>query len=167
MRFVFQAALVLGMSLLVGLSQVTAQPQAPVASDAEKQELAAAVQEASTSGFDMIRALEAHLRKYPNTPLRRDMLPWLAKAAVEAKDEARIIQYGEPVLAVSPNEVTPLDRISRALINAGGQENAAKALGYAKRYEDHMVRVPVPSGYDPVEHQDDHDRPLARAPLYH
>jgi len=84
MRFVFQAALVLGMSLLVGLSLVAAQAQAPVASDAEKQELAAAVQEASTSGFDMIRALEAHLRKYPNTPLRRDMLPLLAKAAVDA-----------------------------------------------------------------------------------
>ena len=103
MRFALQAALVLAISL------VAAQAQAPVASDAEKQELAAAVQEASTSGFDMIRALEAHLRKYPNTPLRRDMLPLLAKAAVDAKDEARIIQYGEPVLAVSPNEVTLLD----------------------------------------------------------
>src|SRR6266436_6199565 len=116
MRFVFQAALVLGMSLV-------AQAQAPVASDDEKQELAAAVQEASTSGFDMIRALEAHLRKYPNTPLHRDMPPLLAKAAVDAKDEARIIQYGEPVLAVSPHEVTLLDRISRALLNTGGQEN--------------------------------------------
>src|SRR5260370_13730120 len=115
MRFAFQAAQALGMSLLVGLSLVTAQAQAPAASDAEKQELAAAVQEASTSGFDMIRALEAHLRKYPNTPLRRDMLPLLAKAAVDAKDEARIIQYCAPGLARSPTQVTLLDSISQPL----------------------------------------------------
>ena len=162
MRLAIRAALVLGL----WLAAVHAQAQAPVASDAEKQELAAAVQEASTSAFDMIRALEAHLRKYPDTPLRRDMLPLLAKAAVDAKDDARIIQYGEPVLAVSPNEVTLLDRISRALINAGGVENAAKALGYAKRYEDYVIRVPVPSGYAPVDHQEDHDRAMARALLY-
>jgi len=102
-----------------------------VASDAEKHELAEAIQEANTSGYDIIRALEAHLRKYPDTPLRPDIYNLLAKAAVEIRDDARIIRYGEPALAATPNDVTLLDRVSRALLNAGGKDNAARALGYA------------------------------------
>jgi thiol-disulfide isomerase/thioredoxin len=145
---------------------MSALAQTPVASDAEKQELAASVQEANTSGFDMIRALEAHLRKYPDTPLRPEIFNLLAKAAVESRDDARIIRYGEPVLLVTPNDVTLLDRVSRALLDAGGKENAARALEYAKRFEDYVIRVPVPSGYDPVKNQEDHDRAMARALLY-
>jgi thiol-disulfide isomerase/thioredoxin len=140
--------------------------QTPAVTDAEKQELAAAVQEANTSGFDMIRALEAHLRKYPNTAMRPEIFNLLAKAAVEARDDDRIIRYGEPVLAVTPNDVTLLDRVSRALLGAGGKDNATRALGYAKRFEDYIIRVPIPTGYDPVKNQEDHDRAIARALLY-
>jgi thiol-disulfide isomerase/thioredoxin len=140
--------------------------QAPVASDAEKHELAEAIQEANTSGYDIIRALEAHLRKYPDTPLRQDIYNLLAKAAVEIRDDARIVRYGEPALAATPNDVTLLDRVSRALLAAGGKENAARALGYAKRFEDYVIRVPVPLGYDAVKNQQDHDQALARALLY-
>ena len=64
---------------------ISALAQAPVATDDEKRELAAAVQEANTSGFDIIRALEAHLRKYPNTALRPEIFNLLAKAAVETR----------------------------------------------------------------------------------
>jgi thiol-disulfide isomerase/thioredoxin len=144
----------------------SARAQAPVASDAEKQELAEAVQEASTSGFDIIRALETHLRKYPATPLRPEIFGLLAKAAVDTKDDARIILYGEPVLLVTPNDVTLLDRVTRALLSSGGKQQAARALDYAKRFEDYVIRVPVPAGYDPVKNQEDHDRVLARALLY-
>ena len=142
------------------------QAQAPVASDAEKHELAEAVQEANTSGFDMIRALEEHLRKYPNTPLRQDIYKLAAKAAVETRDEARILRYGEPTLEVTRNDVNLLDKVSLALLHAGGKENAARALGYAKRFEDYVVHIPVANGYDPVKNQEDHDRALARALLY-
>jgi len=152
--------------LAISMFAAQAQTPAPEASAAEKQELAEAVQEASTSGFDMIRALENHLRKYPNTPLRPEILNLLAKSAVDAKDDARILRYGEPVLVTKPNDVTLLDRVARALLAAGGRENAEKALGYAKRFEDYVVRVPVPAGYDPVKNQEDHDRALARALLY-
>lgn len=145
--------------------------QAPAATDAEatpaeKHELAEAIKEANTSGYDITRVLEAHLRKYPNTPLRPDIYNLLAKAAVEIGDDARIIRYGEPALTASPNDVTLLDRVSRALLNAGGKENAARALGYAKSFEDYVIRVPVPAGYDAVKNQEDHDQALARALLY-
>ncbi len=157
-----------GIGLVLLCISALAQSQAPVseATPAEKHELAEAIKEANTSGFDIIRALEAHLRKYPDTPLRPDIYNLLAKAAVEIRDDARIIRYGEPALAATPNDVTLLDRVSRALLDAGGKENATRALGYAKRFEDYVIRVPVPLGYDAVKNQEDHDQALARALLY-
>jgi len=91
------------------------QAQISEATPAEKHELAEAIKEANTSGYDIIRALEAHLRKYPATPLRPDIYNLLAKAALEIRDEPRIIRYGEPALVAIPNDVTLLDRLSRAL----------------------------------------------------
>jgi len=165
-----------GIGLLVvcisALGQALAQPQTSVATQireatpGEKHELAEAIKEANTSGYDITRVLEAHLRKYPDTPLRPDIYNLLAKAAVEIRDDARILRYGEPVLAAAPNDVTLLDRVSRALLDAGGKENATRALGYAKRFEDYVIRVPVPLGYDAVKNQEDHDQALARALLY-
>jgi thiol-disulfide isomerase/thioredoxin len=157
-----------GIGLLVVCISALGRLQAQIAdaTPAEKHELAEAIKEANTSGYDIIRALEAHLRKYPATPLRPDIYNLLAKAAVEIRDDARIIRYGEPVLATTPNDVTLLDRVARALLNAGGKENATQALGYAKRYEDYVIRVPVPLGYDAVKNQQDHDQALARALLY-
>ncbi len=139
---------------------ISALAQAPVATDDEKRELTAAVQEANTSGFDMIRALEAHLRKYPNTALRPEIFNLLSKASVEANDSARIIRYGEPALTALPNDVGLLDQVSRALLDTGGKDNASRALGYAKRFEDYVIRVPIPTGYDPVKNQEDHDRAI-------
>jgi len=143
-----------------------AQAQIPEATPAEKHELAEAIKAANTSGYDIIRALEAHLRKYPETPLRQDIYNLLAKSALEIHDDARIIRYGEPALTFAPNDVTLLDRVSLALLNAGGRENATRARIYAKRFEDYVIRVPVPMGYDAVKNQEDHDQALARALLY-
>ncbi len=155
-----------GIGLLLLCSAALAQEPAPSATAAEKHELAEAIKEANTSGYDITRALEAHLRKYPNTPLRPDIFNLLAKAAVEIRDDARIMRYGEPALTATPNDVMLLDRVSRALLAAGGKENATRALAYAKRFEDYVIRVPVPTGYDAVKNQDDHDQALARALLY-
>jgi thiol-disulfide isomerase/thioredoxin len=160
-----------GIGLLVVCISALGQAQIPEATPAEKHELAEAIKEANTSGYDITRVLEAHLRKYPNTPLRPDIYNLLAKAAVEIRDDARIIRYGEPTLETTPNDVTLLDRVSRALLNIGsndaaGKDNARRALGYAKRFEDYVIRVPVPTGYDVVKNQEDHDQALARALLY-
>ena len=155
-----------GIGLLVVCISALGQAQIPETTAAEKHELAEAIQEANTSGYDITRALEAHLRKYPDTPLRPDIYNLLAKAAVEIRDDARIVRYGEPALLATPNDVTLLDRVSRALLYAGGKENATRALDYAKRFEDYVIRVPVPLGYDAVKNQEDHDQALARALLY-
>ena len=125
----------------VGLAVVPAFGQAPAetppksastAADAvletERDELAAELREAQTSPLDMIHALEAHLRKYPNSPVRPEIMPLLAKEAVEAGDMQRIALYGVPALAAAPNDVLLLDRVASALLNLGGRENAEKAL---------------------------------------
>jgi thiol-disulfide isomerase/thioredoxin len=163
----------------VGLAMVPAFGQAPAETppksastaaddptEAERNELAAELREAQTSPLDMIHALEAHLRKYPNSPVRPEIMPLLAKEAVEAADTQRIALYGVPALAAAPNDVLLLDRVASALLNVGGRENAEKALEYGKRFEEFVANLPVVEGSDPARNQEDHDRALERALVY-
>ena len=165
--------------LLAGLAVAPAYGQAPAETppnsastaaddptEAERNELAAELREAQTSPLDMIHALEAHLRKYPNSPVRPEIMPLLAKEAVEAGDTQRIALYGVPALEAAPNDVLLLDRVSSALLNLGGRENAEKALEYGKRFEGYVANLPVVDGSDPARNQEDHDRALERALLY-
>ncbi|MEQ1946143.1 MAG: TlpA disulfide reductase family protein [Bryobacteraceae bacterium] len=134
--------------------------------DVERAELQQSLQEAANSAEDTIRVLETHLRKYPNSTVLAEVQQLLAKEAVEIGDKRRTALYGVPTLARTPNDVQLLDRVPTALLNIGGKENAEKALELAKRYEDYVIRVPVPKGSDPVRNQEDHDRALERALLY-
>ena len=136
--------------------------------DVERSELAAAMQETRSSGLDTINVLEAHLKKYPATTLKNDIYPVLAKAAIETKDDARIIKYAVPLLT-SPqpsSDVNLLDRAAGALVRTGGQENAALALRFAQQLEDYVIRLPIPRGADAAKNQEDHDRILNRLLLY-
>ncbi len=157
--------LVLAFSLGLRAQETAA---ASAASDAEKRELAVAIQEANTSAMDTIAALETHLAKHPATPLRLDIYKYLAKASIEAKDDARTVRYGVPVNDIDgPMDINLLDRTAGALLRTGGKENAGKALAYAKRIEDYVIRVPVPSGGpDAAKNQEDHDRIVGRTLLY-
>ncbi len=123
-----------GIGLVLLCTSALAQLQAQIseATPAEKHELAEAMREANTSGYDITRALETHLRKYPDTPLRPEIYNLLAKAAVEIRDDARIIRYGEPALTATPNDVSLLDRVSRALVNTGATTPAAKRTRRAR-----------------------------------
>jgi len=135
--------------------------------DAQRRELAGAVQEANTSSMDMIAALEKFLRKYPDTALKPDIYKYLAKAAIDTKDDARTIRYGVPAVEAAPSlDINLLDRTTAALIRTGGKENATRALAYAKRIEDYVIRVPVPEGPEAAKNQEDHDRIVARVLLY-
>ncbi len=135
-------------------------------SDSEKNELAAAIQEAQTSPQDTIRVLEEHLRRYPQTGLRREISKLMAEAAMEAKDTRRIAIYGVPALLMVPNDAHLLDRVAEALLEMGGSENAQKALDYAVRLENYLIAIPVARGRNPASNQEDHDRAIARALLF-
>ena len=100
----------------------------------EMQELAHSLQEGNSPN-DYIRALEAHIARYPNSSRLVDIEKLLAKSAIEAHDDKRLIQYGIKVLDREPEDLTLLDRVSRAFLNTDSKESYQKALEYAQRYE--------------------------------
>ncbi len=141
-------------------------PQAAEPSEQERRELDNAMTDGRTSPQDLIRVLEAHLRKYPNSLFGPEIKQLLATASAQARDSARLVQYGPGAIADSPNNTLLLDKVSAALLDVGGKENAEKVLGYAKRYEEFVTQVPVAQGSDPVYHQEERDRALQTALLY-
>ena len=96
--------------------------------DAEQQELMKAVTESANSPLDLLRSLEAYLQKHPDTVQRADIELTIAKAAMEVKDDRRVVEYGERVLAKTKDDVLMLDRVSQSLLTLGGAENAQKAI---------------------------------------
>src|ERR1700733_8936097 len=141
-----------------------AQPS-PQPSTAEQQDLMRAVNE-GTSPVDLIRALEAHLAKYPNSVQRADVERTLAKAAIESNDVPRIAKYGESAVATSASDFQLLDRLAYAFLALGGPENAAKAYKYARAFEDLVDKMPVATGRDAVHQQDEQERAIGRALIY-
>ena len=112
----------------------------------------------------MVRALEL------TWPSLRPPLPELervlANAAIENKDDRRIILYGERVLAREQDDLQLLDRVTRALLTTDAKETSERALKYARRYEELVVdmrKKPADSGGGQAQWQDELDRGLARA----
>ena len=119
-----------------------------------------------TSPVDLIRGLEAHLAKYPNSVQRADLERSLAKAAIDSNDIPRIAKYGESAVATSADDFQLLDRLAYAFLILGGPENAAKAYKYARAFEDLVDKMPVATGRDAVHQQDDQERAISRALMY-
>ena len=132
----------------------------------EQDELNKALSEGASSSVDLIRVLEAHLKKYPNTSQRLELERMLAKAAIDTKDDARTIQYGERVLASTPDDVLMLDRVANSLLAVGGKEQAERAIRYARKFEDIIDQLPQATGKDAPQKQEDRDRATARALIY-
>ncbi len=132
MRFPHYVAALLCVSALTWASGQNSKPAAPN----EEDSLRDALSDAGGSSVDFIRALERHLAKFPNTEHRADIERAILKAAMEANDEVRIVEYGERVLARESTELKVLERVIRALLAFNDKTRAARALTYAKRYED-------------------------------
>lgn len=142
-------------------------PATPAAPSAEQQELLKALNDANGSPVDIVRVLEAHLKKYPTSPQRGEIEKVLAKAAVDNKDDRRTILYGERVLARTPDDMLLLDRVARALLTEGSREGAERAFTYAHTFEDIVNKMPSPAGdKDAARRQDERDRGASRALLY-
>lgn len=129
---------------------------------AEQQELSNALAEAGNSSYEFLAALETHLKKYPKTPSRFELERAITKSAIEIKDTARIVQYGEQVLAQDPEDLATLDAVSRALLLAG---KAEKALAYAQRYEKSLRSLDTPD-ISRWQTRAELDQGLGRALLY-
>ena len=112
----------------------------------EDADLQLALSEAGTSPLEFSRALEAHLAKYPNSPQKVELERALAKAAVENKDNGRLIRYGQRVLEREPDDIEILEKVTRALLFTDGKDHAARALKYAKKLEE--VLLPLDAAGD-------------------
>jgi thiol-disulfide isomerase/thioredoxin len=140
-------------------------------SQAEQQSLQKALGEAGNSPVDFVRALENHLKQYPNTSRRAELERALMKTAMDLKDDARMLLYGEGVLAGDPGNVQVLQSLTTALLHKGDKASAEKALEHARRLEQIIQATYnndkfVPgAGRTEVKRKDDHDRSLASARL--
>jgi len=101
----------------------------------EKTNLEKALAEAGSSKIDFLHALEAHLAKFPDTKRRPEIERTVLKVAVELGDSRRTIEYGERVLAREEISFEMLEKVTRALLEAGGKAHAERALDYAQRLE--------------------------------
>ena len=136
------------------------------AQPAEDEGLRQAIAEAGPSPIDFIRALENHLAKYPKSSRRPELERGLVKAAIETKDERRIILYGERVLAREPDDLQILDRVARALLSTTDKDSSERALKYSRRLEEEFIKIGTekpPGQTGAARWREEVDRGLARS----
>lgn len=132
-------------------------------------ELRQSLGEAGGSPIEVTRALERFLQKYPTAAERDDVENALAKIAMEQRDNARIILYGEKVLARDPGNMQLLDRVPRALLATDDMTTAARALPLARQFEagiHKLEKEQPPAGREAGKMREELDKGLARAYLY-
>jgi len=138
-------------------------------SPAERESLSQALGEAGNSPVDFVHALENHISKYPNSAKRSELERALVKSAMDLKDNARIIRWGERVLEREPDDLQILERVTVALTQTGGTPNEELALKHAEHFEQVVKKVEDNEkslgARDLARHQDEHDRAEARAYL--
>ncbi len=132
----------LAVSVLAAVGLCTAQQNpapGPENSPQEQQDLERALGEAGSSPVEYLRAIEKHLEKYPNSPRKAELERAAVRAAMEANDSARIVLYGERVLARQPDDLQILERVTRALLTMDSRDAWERALKYGRRCEE-LVR---------------------------
>jgi thiol-disulfide isomerase/thioredoxin/tetratricopeptide (TPR) repeat protein len=132
----------------------------------EDEALGRALSEAGSSSVDFIRVLEQHLVKFPKSERRPEIERALLKASIDAKDDARIVKYGEPVLARETVELKTLEAVARALTATGDRAKAGRALECAQRYEKGVrdfEKNPPPGGVPLAKWREDIDRGYGRS----
>src|ERR1019366_8111892 len=120
-----------------------------------------ALSEAGSSPLEYLRAIEKHLEQYPNSARRPELERAAVRAAIEARDDSRIVQYGERVLARQPDDLQILEQVTRALLAGGSKETWKRALKYARRYEE-LVRQ-MQKDKSGAQWRNETDRGLGRA----
>ena len=125
----------------------------------EQQSLMAALTDGQTGALDMIRAMEAHLAKFPKSSQLVAIEQTLAKAALDAGDLDRLVKYGEPLLDALPDDILLLDRLSFALVNKREDKLLAeRAYKHARKLEELLNGLRIAPGSGAWRKQEDWDR---------
>jgi thiol-disulfide isomerase/thioredoxin len=158
----------LGIALALTVGPLLAQSNL---SPEELESLQQALNEAGNSPVDFARAVENHLKRFPNSPRKPELERALTKTAIDLNDDRRIIQFGESVLTREPDNLQVLEHVATALLHNGDKVTAERALVHARRGEqivqstyqkDRLVHA---AGPEAAKRKDDFDRGLARARL--
>jgi thiol-disulfide isomerase/thioredoxin len=152
--------------ILIAAVQLFAQRQSP-----EMTSLQRALSEAGNSPVELVRAIENHLKEYPNSPQRADLERALVKTAIDLNDDRLLITYGESVLSRDPNSVQVLEHVATALLHQGDKAHAELALDHARHLADLIQATYQNDKFEPgggpaeVKRKDDYDGGRARALL--
>ena len=141
MKLRFTFLLVVLTSLSTGATQAQdAKPAEAKLSpaDEEQQVLRQALGEAGNSPVEFLRALEGHLKKYPETTRRDEIERAILKSSIQAEDRKRIIDYGERLLKKERNDAQVLQEVAEALVEQGDKPSAARAATYAEQLVDYL-----------------------------
>jgi thiol-disulfide isomerase/thioredoxin len=134
---------------------------AGLAQGQEQADLDKALSEAGSSPLQYLRAIEKHLEQYPDSARREELERAATRAAIEARDDQRIVVYGERVLARQPDDLQILEQVTRALLAGASKEDWERALKYARRYEE-LVRQ-MQKDRSGAQWREETDRALGRA----
>src|ERR1051326_2170672 len=88
---------------------------------------------------------------------------------MDLKDNTRILRWGERVLEREPDDLLVLERVTTALLQAGGKANEELALKHAEHFTDVVKKDATvertTTARDKARRQDEHDRAEARGYL--
>jgi thiol-disulfide isomerase/thioredoxin len=98
----------------------------------EDSALQQALAEAGGTPVEYSRALEKHLKKFPNSDQRKEIERVIVEAAIDLKDRRRLVEYGPRVLDAGNQDLKVLDHVTRALLDNLDKTSNEKALGYAR-----------------------------------
>jgi thiol-disulfide isomerase/thioredoxin len=153
--------------LIAALPVLTAQSL----SQEEQTSLQRTLSEAGNSPTDLVRAIENHLKQFPNSPRKAELERALVKTAIDLNDDPRLIEFGEDVLSREPDNMQVLEHVTTALLHQGDQPNVQRALDHARHFADLIQATYQNDKFEPgggpseVKRKEDFDRGRARALL--
>lgn len=134
--------------------------------ETEEEALRNAMGEAGSSPTEMIRALEKHLERFPKSARRAEIERALAKSSIDARDNERILKYGEIYLAADPTDLIVLERVTRLLTSREDKESNERGLKYAEQFRKGILELekqPPEEGRITAQMREDLDRGLGRS----
>jgi thiol-disulfide isomerase/thioredoxin len=132
----------------------------------EMEELRLAFGQANTSEIEVLRVIEEHLAKKPDSAFRPYLEHRAAEAAIALHNDALVVRYGEPSLARTPDDMKLLPGVAHSLLSLNTREAADHALKYTRRAEDLVRQLQKngnPGNVSPIEWRNQTDRLLAAA----
>lgn len=154
--------LLMTVALLPAQKALPGQEKAPTEDD----QLSRAMGEAGSSPLEQIRALERHLAKFPKSERRGEIERALTKAAIDSRDNTRLLKYGESYVKQNPGDLLVLERLCRVLTSREDAESNKRGLQYAQMFEKGLLEVAKQEPEDgrmTAQLRDDIDRGLGRA----